>query len=105
MRVFYWLNAQYAVCYRDFSFEGTLERGAALQLLETTVTPVLATVVHPLGKHGQSELSGSRHIPEDGEKEKSTKQGNTRLGCAMEFGPLLLAFRELPVLKTSFLVR
>ena len=56
------------------SFEGTLERGASLQVLETTATPVLATVVHPLGKHDQSELSGYRPIPEHGEKEKSMKQ-------------------------------
>lgn len=62
------------VCYKDLSFEDMLERGASFQVLETTVTPVLATVVHPLGKHGQSELSGYRPIPEDGEKEKLMQQ-------------------------------
>lgn len=48
-------------------------------VLETTVTQILAVIVHPLGTCGQSETSGYRPIPMDGEKEKSMKQWSMRL--------------------------
>lgn len=86
MRVFSWLVRPACRLLQGLPFWGHAGEGTYFFLsvllfwvLETTVTQILAVIVHPLRTCGQSETSGYRPIPMDGEKEKSMKQWSMRL--------------------------
>lgn len=84
-RVFSWLVRPVCRLLQGLQFWGHAGEGTYFFLsvllfwvLETTVTQILAVIVHPVGTCGRSETSGYRPISMDGEKEKSMKQWSMR---------------------------